>query len=1449
MELIIKSTFSGVECQRVPALVVSNKAWEVKYPKKRPFWLKGISHLLADPDLADESVRDTSFSIIFSNAEYARFKLQPHYWGESLFGLTYSKVGIIPTGIYDQAFDNEPIVLRNHVTPKQSPTAFAGFSNIHSKPKRISMPSWDRKSRLQQHLEHSGTPDDHDLNALIAEDLLRDRLEVFGPDEAQILDNREEELSQYLQTLSQTKDGRIKAPLLKKPGYLDKIHPNSKTGKSRLYAIVKMLKKKDEIANAFTKLIKSWINDGILEEIPLHQLETKKYTELPYHAVIRKDKSSTPVRPVINGNGCDPGQASANDLLHPGPNILPQIFDIITRIRDKKVFAVGDVSKAFLQIELADEDQHMLVIRWPEMLQNGFWDTKFLRFKRLPFGINCAPFILNASLRYLYRKHAKNHPQDAQKMKELELNSYVDDLVFPDDTEEGTIDTVKTTEKLLGEGQFTLTKYKSFPPSMVQAFGQTPNDDQFKILGANYCPKTDTFGVSMDNLTDFQHKERITKREAAGITARVFDPLGFVTPLTLLYKMERQETEKNHPNAPWNTLLSKEETQRWQALVNSTLPIANFRIPRQLGSNKKSQKLHLFTDASRLATGAVLYMESKDIHGKPFITLLCAKSKITPSKQQLAFEKTQKHRTPNIKINRLELQAAKMGIDMVKAFEKAMGRTFPLQCWTDSQIVIRWLRKGPVTSTAFVDKRITSILSHTTYKQWNHTPGPDNPADLASRGCSASELLQSDLWKQGPPWLTQPSKWPPQLDELALMVTRTGGDSSYLTRDGRQISIKKAGNNLVSSKELDNYLIPNIINPKLPWDKNVVQYAAILRMQRMIRKKLLKQTNVPFMEDRINPSTNAPVKWDWKKSPIYYPEYVRAELAMIRDMQRVMDPDLYKDLSRNPSTMIQGRIWDSEHQVIVYRSRQQLTRSGINPPLPQFDVLWHSPDKPKTIDYEFEKLHNSPVNIANDPLNRDLLYVPRYRNKKQFPKHTPNPAIKLLMEYNHVESGHGSANSTSFYFNYRYWTPQAKKLALDSKKNCSTCKGLQRQPWTSPEAPLPGYRYRGNEAFEACGVDFVGPFPKIKGSTKKIYICVFSCPRTRAVCLQPTTDMTIASFSDAFDIFRHTYSLNPKVMISDNANAFKGSWTRFLLAHKHKVLQAFSKHRMQWHFNANRAPWWGGFYERMMGIIKEKMVRCFQGITFESYTRFCAATAYVQKIINSRPLGMVSDSQGEPMAQTPAMFLNVQAGGTKTDPFNFGDDPKIFFAMEKDELDSTTIRQVQFYKQLWVTFHNNYTSLLRQRLQATEPKLHTKLLKEGQLVLLKNKSPFKQGSFLSKLKWILARIQKLHVSPRDQQIRSVDLKVINHDDPDKPYVLTNQSTLNIVPLEPDQRPITERSTETHTNILFIHQHQPNDVPKFKPINSHYRHEYLSEYLHHAQQKKYHQYFSKKQSFS
>ena len=89
---------------------------------------------------------------------------------------------------------------------------------------------------------------------------------------------------------------------------------------------------------------------------------------------------------------------------------------------------------------------------------------------------------------------------------------------------------------------------------------------------------------------------------------------------------------------------------------------------------------------------------------------------------------------------------------------------FHVCAWTDSTIVLNWLDGSPRRFKTFVGNRVSTIMELIPPEKWNHISGLDNPADCASRGLFPSELLQHQLWWDGPLWLKlPPANWPQQI--------------------------------------------------------------------------------------------------------------------------------------------------------------------------------------------------------------------------------------------------------------------------------------------------------------------------------------------------------------------------------------------------------------------------------------------------------------------------------------------------------------------------------------------------------------------------------------------------------------------------------------------------------------------------------------------------------------
>ena len=155
----------------------------------------------------------------------------------------------------------------------------------------------------------------------------------------------------------------------------------------------------------------------------------------------------------------------------------------------------------------------------------------------------------------------------------------------------------------------------------------------------------------------------------------------------------------------------------------------------------RSATLHGFGDASKGAY--YLYIETEDGYRT---SLVASKSRVTPSSP--------------MSIPRLKLLAALILARLISSIQEALVKVLNLKeifCWTDSITVFYWIQSNKEFKQ-FVQNRIEEIHKLTDVKSWRHCPGVENPTDVGSRGCLASELVDDSLWWEGPAWLKDPPK-------------------------------------------------------------------------------------------------------------------------------------------------------------------------------------------------------------------------------------------------------------------------------------------------------------------------------------------------------------------------------------------------------------------------------------------------------------------------------------------------------------------------------------------------------------------------------------------------------------------------------------------------------------------------------------------------------------------
>ncbi|GFX06642.1 integrase catalytic domain-containing protein [Trichonephila clavipes] len=184
---------------------------------------------------------------------------------------------------------------------------------------------------------------------------------------------------------------------------------------------------------------------------------------------------------------------------------------------------------------------------------------------------------------------------------------------------------------------------------------------------------------------------------------------------------------------------------------------------------------------------------------------------------------------------------------------------------------------------------------------------------------------------------------------------------------------------------------------------------------------------------------------------------------------------------------------------------------------------------------------------------------------------------------------------------------------------------------------------------------------------------------------------------------------------------------------------------IHWKFIIERAPWWGGFYERLVKTIKDPLRKILSRalLTFEELSTILSE---IEVIVNHRPLTYVENDPGEPEPLTPAHFLELGYGDSKY-PIHFIE--LIDATTAKESYKKRKTYRTLLLKQLWRRWKEQYLFQLKTANYFKTPSVH-KNLKLNDVVLV-------EGNVKSKLLWELGIIKEIFIG-RDDNVRSCFVK-------------------------------------------------------------------------------------------
>ncbi|UYV73603.1 hypothetical protein LAZ67_11000027 [Cordylochernes scorpioides] len=214
----------------------------------------------------------------------------------------------------------------------------------------------------------------------------------------------------------------------------------------------------------YDTIFEEWEKEKIIEEVE------DKWEECNYlpHRPVLKDSHTTPIRPVFDASCKKKGVPSLNQCLEKGDNLIELIPDLLLRFTLGKYGIIADIRKAFLQIQVREEDR------------------EFLRHCRVVFGLTSSPFLLAATIKYHL---SLPQFQDNRCAELLARSFYVDNCILSLSSTHDVKKFIKESSDIMMQAKFELRDWMWNEPGITE-------QDPASILGMKWHLQTDTIAIN-----------------------------------------------------------------------------------------------------------------------------------------------------------------------------------------------------------------------------------------------------------------------------------------------------------------------------------------------------------------------------------------------------------------------------------------------------------------------------------------------------------------------------------------------------------------------------------------------------------------------------------------------------------------------------------------------------------------------------------------------------------------------------------------------------------------------------------------------------------------------------------------------------------------------------------------------------------------------------------------
>ncbi|XP_065080573.1 uncharacterized protein LOC135703310 [Ochlerotatus camptorhynchus] len=530
----------------------------------------------------------------------------------------------------------------------------------------------------------------------------------------------------------------------------------------RLRSLEKRLSKEPHLYDCVRQQMREYQEKGYAHQATTDELSNtypEKCWYLPIGVVLNPKKPDK-VR-IIWDAAAKVNGISLNSALRKGPDFLTSLIAVFFHFRLYAYALTGDIKEMFHRFFIRLADRQFLRFLWRD---RATLEVVVFIMDVAIFGATCSP----SSAQYIKNLNAREFEAEFPRAVAAIVHyHYVDDYLDSFSTAEEAVKVGSEVKRIHAEGGFEIRNFLSNDPAIAVQVGAESMEPEKSIkaekgenvesvLGMKWIPSGDELTYTFVLREDLKHalddSHTPTKREVLRVVMSLFDPLGLISFFLIHGRTLMQDIWAS--GADWdepinNTLCG--QWKRWTALLSELNLV---RIPRCyfFGAGYETYstlEIHVFVDASRSAYASVVYFRVDTTQG-PAVALVAGKAKVAPLKM--------------MSIPRLELQGAVLGsrlLNSVMAMHKLPVTRRVL--WTDSEIVLAWLRSDNRKYQQFVGFRVAEILSTTDVQEWRKIESELNVADQATKWGGGPNFNVDNPWFRGPKFLSKPeSFWPQQ---------------------------------------------------------------------------------------------------------------------------------------------------------------------------------------------------------------------------------------------------------------------------------------------------------------------------------------------------------------------------------------------------------------------------------------------------------------------------------------------------------------------------------------------------------------------------------------------------------------------------------------------------------------------------------------------------------------